>query len=62
VDGPTVASDDPEYRARVAEYLRRLRPCGHPDRRRRYSQYFEATHCNAPIAMEIEDGRAGLPE
>jgi len=61
VDGDTVARDDPEFQARVAEYLRRLRPCGHPDRRRRDSQYFEAIHCKALIAMEIEDERAGLP-
>jgi hypothetical protein len=32
-----------------------------PDRRRRYSQYFEAIHGKALIAMEIEDERAGLP-
>ncbi|MBO0878892.1 MAG: hypothetical protein J2P17_00590 [Mycobacterium sp.] len=61
MDGDTVARDDPEFKARVAEYLRRLRPCGHPDERRRCSQYFEAIHCRALIAMEIEDERAGLP-
>jgi hypothetical protein len=53
VEGDTVARDDPGFQARVAEYLRRLRPCDHPDQRRRLSQYFEAIHCKALIAMEI---------
>jgi hypothetical protein len=61
VDGDTLARDDPEFQARVADYLRHLHPCAHPDRRRRHSQYFEAIHCKAQIAMKIEDGRAGLP-
>ena len=61
MDGDTVARDDPEFQARVAEYLRLLRPCDHPDQRRRFSHYFEAIHCMALIAMEIEDERLGLP-
>jgi hypothetical protein len=51
VDGNTIARDDPEFGARVAQYLRRLRPCDHPDRRQRHSQYFEAIHCQTLIAM-----------
>ena len=61
MDGETISRDDPEFKTRVAEYLRCLRPCGHPDRRRRHSQYFEAIHCTALIAMEIEDERFSLP-